>query len=206
MELLKDLLLCEVVYSADNKKVTLNFLDEEHGMLRPVTFNKQVYDNGKYIDSQEKAEKVEEWCSTFFNTSFDKLTDCVGTKKDVYAYERFNSLFEVQTVSKFTEDQQGEMIQSEIKEIVVDDVAIRIRYDYEGKTYESKMTFATYVESMKKWFVDPIKRTNQFEKFEDKFGVPVDRAEELIGHPIIVEVKKAFKAFYGDIKKFPKKK
>ena len=207
MELREQLLLVEVVYTEDRKKVTLNFLDEERGELRPVNFNKQIYDNGKYVDNEEKAEKVAKWCEEILNTTFDDLSTKVGSRYDVYAYDRFNSLFEVATVEKFTEDMVGEMISTEIAEIVVDNVGIKIRYDYEGKRYESKMMYATYIESMKQFVPNPIEKVKKFEKFEEKFGVSVDKAQTLIGHPIIVEVKKAFgKNYWGDIKKFPKKK
>ena len=69
------------------------------------------------------------------------------------------------------------------------------------------MVFAKYIESMKTWMTNPQDKVNKFEKFKDKFaGVPVEDRETLIGKPIIVEVKKAFRdALYGDIKKMPKK-
>jgi len=133
------------------------------------------------------------------------LADCIGQKKDVYVYDRFNSLFEVQQVDKFTKDMVGCILQTEVKEIIVDDYFIKIRYDYEGKTYESKQTFGKYMESMKQWFVDPQKKEREYQKFEDKYGVPVSEKDSLIGHPLMVEVKAAFGThYYGDIKKFPK--
>ena len=53
----------------------------------------------------------------------------------------------------------------------------------------------------------PIKKEAQFRKFEKKFHVPVERKDELIGHPLMVEVKSAFGTnFWGDIKAFPKAK
>ena len=61
------------------------------------------------------------------------------------------------------------------------------------------------MESMKQWFVDPQKKEREYQKFEDKYGVPVSEKDSLIGHPLMVEVKSAFGThYYGDIKKFPK--
>ena len=43
--------LVNVEYENEGKKAVLTFLDEERKEIRTVNFNKQVYDNGKYIDS-----------------------------------------------------------------------------------------------------------------------------------------------------------
>lgn len=205
MELRKGLELVSVEYENNDKKAVMTFLDAERKEVRIVNFNKQGYENGKYVDDPAKAEKVDGWCYDLFGTPFESLTDCIGQKKDVYVYDRFNSLFEVQQVDKFTKDMVGCILQTEVKEIIVDDYFIKIRYDYEGKTYESKQTFGKYMESMKQWFVDPQKKEREYQKFEDKYGVPVSEKDSLIGHPLMVEVKAAFGThYYGDIKKFPK--
>lgn len=204
MELRKDLELVNVEY--EGKKAILTFLDRERAEVRVVNFNKQIYKDGKFIDDQEKADKVETWCQEFFETTFDALPAKIGCKKDVYIYEKFNSLFELSEVRKFSADMVGQIYQTEVKEIVVDDYFIKIRYDIEGDIYESKMTFGNYVESMKQWFVDPQKKAQIYKKFEDKYLVPVERKDELIGHALMVEVKTAFgSSYWGDIKKFPRK-
>lgn len=207
MEIRKELELVNVEYESGNKKAVMTFLDRERHQVRVVNFNQQSYDNGKYVDDPEKAQKVEQWCHDYFQTSFDRLTDCVGQKKDIYCYERFNSLWEVDQIEKFTVDMVGQIYQTEVKEITVDDYFIKIRYEIEGKTYESKMTFGVYNKDLKEWFQDPQKKAMQYKKFEDKYHVPVERKDELIGHPLMVEVKAAFGTnYYGDIKKFPAKK
>lgn len=207
MEIRKELELVNVEYESGNKKAVMTFLDRERHQVRVVNFNQQSYDNGKYVDDPEKAQKVEQWCQDYFQTSFDRLTDCVGQKKDIYCYERFNSLWEVDQIEKFTVDMVGQIYQTEVKEITVDDYFIKIRYEIEGKTYESKMTFGVYNKDLKEWFQDPQKKVMQYKKFEDKYHVPVERKDELIGHPLMVEVKAAFGTnYYGDIKKFPTKK
>ena len=207
MEIRKELELVNVEYESGNKKAVMTFLDRERHQVRVVNFNQQSYNNGKYVDDPEKAQKVEQWCHDYFQTSFDRLTDCVGQKKDIYCYERFNSLWEVDQIEKFTVDMVGQIYQTEVKEITVDDYFIKIRYEIEGKTYESKMTFGVYNKDLKEWFQDPQKKAMQYKKFEDKYHVPVERKDELIGHPLMVEVKAAFGTnYYGDIKKFPAKK
>lgn len=207
MEIREKLELVDVTFENESKKAVLTFLDAERGEIRVVNFNKQTYEDGKYVDSADKSAKVEEWCKTYFNCSFSSLSTALGTKHDIYVYPTFNSLFEVDMVEKFDADMEGCIYNTSIKEITIDDIAIRIRYEIEGKTYESKMTFAKYLENMKQWFVDPNKKAKTIEKFEDKFNCQIFEIDTLVGHPIIVEVKKAFgTALYGDIKKFPKKK
>ena len=207
MELRKDLQLVSVEYESDNKKVVLTFLDAERKQVRVVNFNRQSYVDGKFQDDPEKAANVDEWCDKYFQTSYFDLTDCIGQRKDVYCYERFNSLWEVDTGEKFTADMVGQIYQTEVKEILVDDYFIKIRYDIEGKTYESKMSFGVFMKETREWLQDPIKKESQFKRFEEKFHVPVDRKQELIGHPLMVEVKSAFGSnYYGDIKRFPNKK
>lgn len=207
MEIRNNLPLVEVEYESNNQKAVLTFLDKEASAVRVVNFNRQVFRDGKYVADENKAAKVDGWCQELFNAPFDALKDCVGHCLDVYVYDTFNSLFPVDVVSKFTEDMNREIFESEIKEIRVDDIAIRIRYDIDGKTYETKHSFATYMKSLGEWFVDPLKKAKMFEKFEERYGVPVEDCEKLIGHKIMVEVKSAFgENYYGEIKAFPKKK
>lgn len=207
MEIRKDLELVSVEFEENHKKAVFTFLDRERKQVRIVNFNKQGYSDGKYVDDPEKAKKVDDWCKEYFQCAFDDLPECVGQKKDLYCYEKFNSLWEVEQIEKFTVDMVGQIYQTEVKEIIVEDFFIKIRYEIEGKTYESKMTFGTYFKETKEWYQDPIKKEQQYRKFEEKYHVPVERKDELIGHPLMVEVKSAFGSnYYGDIKKFPVKK
>lgn len=207
MELRKELELVSVEYENNGKKAVFTFLDKERKQVRVVNFNRQIYRDGKFVDDPEKAAKVDEWCAEFFGCAFAELESCVGQKKDVYCYDKFNSLWEVDQIEKFTKDMLGQIFQTEVKEIVVDDYFIKIRYDIEGKTYESKMTFGTYFQATKEWYQDPVKKETQYRRFEEKFHVPVERKDELVGHPLMVEVKSAFGTnYYGDIKKFPARK
>ena len=204
MEIRENLELIEVKYENDSKKAILTFLDTDRGEIREVNFNRQSYKDGKYVDDPEKAAKVDEWCKTIFDTSFSNLPAAVGAKKTVYCYDTFSSLFEVDQVKKFTEAQKGKLYQTTIEDILLDEYCIRIRYKIEGDTYESKMVFGKYVEQMKKWFIDPIRKEKTLAKFKEKYGKDISEANDLKGAKLIVEVKAAFGShFYGDVKKLP---
>ena len=207
MEFLEQLELVDVTF--EDKKAVLTFLDEDRGEIREVNFNKQSYDSdaNKFVDDEEKAAKVEEWCKEHFNLPFDRLAEAIGERKDIYAYDKFNSLFEVKQIAKFDKSMVGQILQVDITNVEDDGIKISIQFEYEGETYESKMTYADYLEAKKQWFVNPLKKKKQFEKFEDKFGITVDEKEKLIGETAMIEIKLAFGKFvYVEIKPFPKKK
>lgn len=191
----------------DGQKATLVFLDDSIPVVHRVNFNKQDYDaeKKKFVDSTEKAEKVETWCQEMFGCDFANLVSAIGVHKDVYVYDKYCSLFETNSAEKFTDDMEGEIYQTTIKEILDEDFFIKIRYDIGGKVYESKIRKGVFVKAINTWYKDPIEESKAYEKFEEKFGLePSD--EELIGLDIMVEVKSAFgKSLYGDIKK-PKRK
>ena len=90
MEFLEQLELVDVTF--EDKKAVLTFLDEDRGEIREVNFNKQSYDSdaNKFVDDEEKAAKVEEWCEEHFNLPFDRLAEAIGERKDIYAYDKFN--------------------------------------------------------------------------------------------------------------------
>ena len=186
MEKRENLELVNVAFENNGQKAVLTFLDKERAEVRTVNFNRQVYRDN------------------IFGCEFTELPSCVGKKYTVYEYDDFNSLFEVQIITKFTKDQVGQIYQTAIDEVVLDDYFIKIHYTIDGKTYESKQTFGTYLQDMKSWFVDPLKKEKEFAKFENKYHVKVEDRDKLVGHPIMVEVKPAFGDHYwGDIKKFP---
>ncbi|EAE8591300.1 hypothetical protein ACVYQX_000504 [Listeria monocytogenes] len=206
-EKLEQLELVEVVIKEG--KATLQFIDMDRGELREVIFNKNVFDKekNKFVPDEEKAAKVEEWCQEYFQLTFDDLSKAVGEKRDVYAYDKFNSLWESEQIAKFDKDMVGQIISSTVKDVTDDGIGVHIKFEYEGELYQSNMTYSDYMETMKKWFTNPQKQRKQYEKFEEKFGISIDNKEELIGKDIMVEVKSAFGKFvYPDIKPFPKKK
>lgn len=207
MEIRKNLELVAVDYESNGKKAVMTFLDAERRQVRVVNFNRQSFRDGKYVDDPDKAEKVDQWCADYFKCGFAELGEQIGVKLDVYCYDRFNSLWEIEQIAKFTADMVGQIYQTEVKDITVDDYFIKIHYDIEGKTYESKMSYGIFMQGTREWYQDPVKKESQYKKFEEKFHVPVERKDELIGHPLMVEVKTAFGSnYYGDIKKFPTRK
>lgn len=199
---LEQLELVEV--ATKDGKAVMTFLDEDAGEIREVNFNKKVYDKDKeeFVDDDEKAAKVEQWAKDYFGVSFDKLPTAEGQKHDIHVYDNFNSLWEVDIVAKFEKADEGLIFDTEIEDIVDDGVAIHIYFRHDGKKYDSKMTYAEYLESKKQFFPNPQKKTKQYRKFEDKFGVPVEKADEIISNKIMCEVKVAFSKFpYVEIKK-----
>lgn len=207
MEIRKNLELVAVDYKSNGKKAVMTFLDAERRQVRVVNFNRQSFRDGKYVDDPDKAEKVDQWCADYFKCGFAELGEQIGVKLDVYCYDSFNSLWEIEQIAKFTADMAGQIYQTEVKDITVDDYFIKIRYDIEGKTYESKMSYGIFMQGTREWYQDPVKKESQYKKFEEKFHVPVERKDELVGHPLMVEVKTAFGSnYYGDIKKFPTRK
>ena len=204
----KDCVLEEVVYENENKKAILTFLDLENGVVLEVNFNKQKYDRdkGKFVNDKEKEEQVKEWCKEYFGCSFNELNNQVGTKKDIYVYDGFNSLWEVQITNKFDKDMVGQIIEGEITKIDDDGVAIRIFFNYQDKEYACNYNYSNFLEAQNKYFPNPQKKKKKLEKFEDTFHVPFSNREELLGKKVMVEVKLAFGSFvWNDIKPLPKK-
>ena len=207
MELLKQLELVNVVINEG--KAVLTFLDDERGEIREVNFNKNVYDatTGNFVPDAEKAKIVDKWCDEYFQQPFDLLGKAVGEHKDIYCYDKFNSLWECEIIAKFGKDMVGQLFATNIETIEDDGTAIRIRFKYEDDLYESKLTYSEYLEDRKKWFVNPQKKAKKYAQFEEKFNRPMEEKEELIGQEIMVEVKMAFKKFiYCEIKPLIKKK
>ena len=208
-ELLKDLELVAVEFDNDGKKAVLTFLDEEHGEIREINLNKQKYDqaSNKFYDDEERDKKMEEVSQTHFKLDFKDLAQAIGTKKDIWAYEKFNSLIEMKQVEKFEKDMVGQIIEGVVKEVEDDGIGIKIRFEYEDELYESKMNYSEYLEARNQWYVNPQKQEKQYKKFEEKFGIPIDRKDELVGQKVLVEVRLAMgKYVWNDIKPLPKKK
>jgi hypothetical protein len=208
MELLEQLELVDVQFEDNNKKCVLVFLDENKGEIREVNFNQQSFDQAtkKFIDDPEKAAKVAEWCEEYFKLPFERLAEAIGERKDIFCYDNFNSLFEVKIPTKFDEDMLGQIFEVEITNAFDDGKKIGLHFEYEGNLYESKMQYADYLDARKEWFINPVKRKKQYDKFEEKFQMPVTDIEKMIGKNVLVEVKKAMgKYIYSEIKPFKKK-
>lgn len=210
MKKLENLELVEV--EIENNKAELTFLDETAGEIRKINLNKNKFDpeKSKWVEDAEKAQSIEEKAQKHFGVSFDELEQAIGQQHDIYAYEKFNSLNELEMVQKFDAEDAGLIFQAEITKVFEDNVGIHIQISYEGETYESKMSYSNYIAAKKSFLTDPIKKKKQHEKFEDKFKVSIENKDELIGTTITAEVKEwAFNGKSGtfiDIKKIPNRK
>lgn len=207
--ILENLELVEVNFEDNNQKAVLTFLDDSKGEIRDINFNRQKYNEAekKYLPDAEKAAQVDEWCEEYFGLTFERLAEAIGERKDVYCYDKFNSLWEVKMLSKFDDDMVGQVFEVICTHAEDDGKKISIQFEYEDELYESKMQYADYLDVKKEWFINPLKQKKQYEKFEDKFGLLVGEVEQLIGKTIMVEVKKAMgKWVYCEVKPFPKAK
>jgi len=207
MELLENLELVDV--QQEDKKKTLIFLDEERGEIREVNFNLKSFDSDskKFVDDPEKEKKVAEWCQEHFGLTFEQLEQAIGERRDIYCYPTFNSLFPVKMIQKFPDDMVGQVFEVTISHAEDDGKKISLQFEYEDGLYESKMQYADYLEARKEWHVNPIKKKKQYEKFEEKFQMPVTEIENMVGKTVMVEVKKAYGEFvYSEIKPFKKAK
>ena len=69
------------------------------------------------------------------------------------------------------------------------------------------MSYSDYLEAKKLFMVDPIKKAKRYEQFEQKYNVPIERKDELIGTTVTIEVKIAMGKWpYAEIKNLPKRK
>jgi hypothetical protein len=208
-EIKEQLELVEVQFEDNNQKVIFIFLDEEKGEIRNVEFNRQDYNKEKneWYPSPKKAAEVDKWCEEYFQLGFMELGQAVGERRDIYCYEKFNSFWEVQQISKFDEEMVGQIFETTVVKAFDDGSKISIQFEYEGEVYESKMQYSELVEHKNQWFVNPNKRTKQYEKFKEKFLLPVEDIDQMVGKTIMVEVKKAYGKFiYSEVKPFKKPK
>ena len=209
MEKLELLELIEVEQTAE--RTVFTFLDRDRGEVRDITWNTKKYDpdTNKWTPSQETMERVEGWAKEYFDTDYVGLANLgdQGITKDIYTYDKFNSLWESTQMAKFTKEDVGQIFSVTVTDVVEEVSGLKIKFDYEGETYQSNMGWAKYIEATKEWFLDPIKKSKQQAKFEDKFGIAFENKEQLIGRDVMVEVSLAFgTAVYVEIKPFPKKK
>lgn len=203
--ILKDLTCYKVVHFNDDKKIELRFLDEENNEIYKVAYNKQKYSDGNYIDDPETAAKAEALLEEETGFDWNHIDGFEGEVRDIYFYGDFSKLHHVEMVEKFKKEQAGELFDTTIKEVKIDNFGIHILYDWDGDTYKSNMSYGDYENNGGKmlFLVDPSKKARQKKAFEDKYGVPVELAESLVGKSIKVEVisKANGKILYGEIKK-----
>lgn len=201
MNIVKD---CELVKaSVTDGKAEMKWYDAEGDQLLTVKFNKQSWDRdtGKFVDDDAKAAQCEEWAQKYLGCTFDDIPDAVGVVHDVYVYDRFCSLWEVEEKArpkKFTEPVK-KIIQTTVEAVEIDNVGIHVMYRYKDELYESKYSTSEWVEKLRKFVPDPDKRARAEKRFKETFGVEAADAESIVGTPVQVQVKKAFTSYYGEI-------
>lgn len=181
------------------EKVVLSFIDEEEATLYEVVWNKQKYDQSqnKYVPDKGKELEVAKWCEQYLHVPIEQIFDAEGQEHTVYIGEKFNSLWK--SANGFTKDMVGKLYNTEVTDVKPSDKEIEIFYEIDGETYSTHMRYTVWRNDRQ--LINPQKRRKQQERFLDLFGVPVEECEEAVGHPILVEGKKAFtNVFYGEIK------
>lgn len=200
-EIRKSLPLEEVEYNEGT--ATLTFLDEEQGEILQVNLHSKKFDKEakKKVEDAEYAERAEKNAQEYFGVAFDDLNKAVGQEHDIYVYDRFCSLWEVEQIEKFSVDKEGEIFQTTIEEVREDNIGIHILFKYEGNLHQSRMRYADFNTKKRKYYKNPNLQNKQYSKFADKFGVDIKNADEIVGKEIMVEIKESFGKAYADIKK-----
>lgn len=196
MELIKETEVVEV--KNDNDQVLFTCLKRDEGKVIEVKWRKGDYDPTlrEVIQNDAKVEQVNEWCKQYFDLDLMTINKAVGSKIDVYVYDTFASFWETDT--KFTPEEVGKEFNTEVAEIELKDDAITVRYVINGNKYATNYRFTQKVG--REFFVNPQKERKARARFEETFGLPVERKDELIGMPITVKVCSAFKKYaYGEI-------
>lgn len=206
-EQIKELELVSVDY--DNGTATLTFLDSDKGEIREVNIRKTKFDQEKkkHVPDEAQAEKAEKIALDYLGVPFDGIESVVDKFFPVYIYEKFNSLYPIIVIEKFSTDDVGEIFSTPVIEVFDDGKGIHIQFEQDGKLRQSNMGYSKYDEVRKEWFVNPQQKVKQYNKFKEKFGIDVEDMKDLIGKEIMVEIKLAFgTAAYAEIKPFPKNK
>lgn len=196
MELFEQAEIKKVENNSD--RVTFTCLKKDIGKVVDVVWRKGDYDSvlQEVVPNDAKTEQVNEWCKQYFDLDLMTINKAVGRKIDVYVYDTFASFWESDT--KFTLEDVGKEFDTEILDIKEEPERILVQYMWNGNKYHTKYSFTQKVGT--DFFVNPQKQRRQEKRFEELFGLPLDRKDELIGLPITVKVCGAFKKFaYGEI-------
>lgn len=196
MEILKDSEIVEVRNDSDVLKFTC--LQRDEGVAVEVKWSKGEYDPNlqQIIPTEEKTEQVNNWCKQYFDLDLMTINKATGKKIDVYVYDTFSSFWE--SDSKFKLEDIGTKFETTIEEIELTNDAIVIRYKWNGEKYHTLYRFTKRLGD--EYFVFPQKKRRQLKRFEETFGLPIERKDELVGLPVSIEVKNAFnKHAYGEL-------
>lgn len=182
----------------NNDSIKFTCLEREKQTVVEVKWHKGFFDSAlrKIVPDDTKIEQVNEWCKEYFKLDLNTIHKAEGKKIDVYVYDTYCSFWK--TDARFKKEDKGKHFETVIDSVDLNNDAIVIRYKWNGETYKTNYRFTQRVGD--NYFINPQKKRRQFDKFEEKFGLPIERRDEIVGMPIKVEVNLAFGAYaYGEI-------
>lgn len=198
--------LMEVSKNQENTNAELLFLDENEGLTYTVKFNKQKYDRNikKFVESKEQEEQVDKWLKEHLDCDYDTLESAIGTRKDVYVYDTFCSLWESTSFTKpdneFMKKYRGG-VDTTIDNVTDDGTRIRIIFKVDNLNYSSsniecepkgiKLNYSDWIASRQQFFANGMKKKKTYDDFESYFNIPISMKEQLIGRKITVLPAKA---------------
>lgn len=206
MQKYEDLILEEIL--EDENEITLVFVDSDKSEVHDIKWRKKRWDKTKkvFVEDENQLKNTERLCEKFLGLPLSDIQDAEGQAHTVYQYDTYESLEE--SDAKFDVDMVGELIQTKIESIHEEDnFGIIIRYQNpndDNRVYRTNMKWTEWRGN--KYMVKPLLRSKRYRQFEDKFGVPFDEKDKLIGKDIKVLVKEIGGNAFGDILPFPKKK
>lgn len=190
------------LYNIDetDREIIFTFVQDDNGeeIAREIIWRTKRYNPNtkEWEDDKTIDENIEKWSKEYFNVPRKKLNSVIGTTKDVYVYDSFDSLWEVET--KFTEDDVNQIKKGEITEITTDNKGIYIYFKTkDGNKRRANMRFEQKVGD--KFLISPRKKRNALENFKKSFGVDLEDKDTLVGKTIMVQIAKAFNIVYPKI-------
>lgn len=201
------------VEDTDNNLI-LTFLMEEEGEIRQVKFNKKKYDNtiNKWVNDNEQLVRFNENVQEYLKVPLEEVGYIVGQKFPVWEASNYCALWEIKEYSKFPSDYVGQILQLPLVGYDIQETKIVLIFEHGDGQYVSNINFGQYIESLKKSLLDPMKKEKQYNRFKEKFHVPVSEIESLVGREFMVEVKAnnmdstGKNPTYIDVKALPKSK
>lgn len=199
---LENLEIAQVVNDGD--KITFTCLDRPRNEIHEVIWRLKKFDakTKQFEEDPGKYQQVVDWCKQYFDLTVDTIDEATGRTVDVYAYDTFDSFWEAD--KKFDLDMKGQVVNGIVKEVLYTTEGIAIRFEYDGDVYRSNMKFTELLNGV--YYVKPMKRARQLQKFEDNFGISIEDKDKLVGKEVMAEVKAMGKNTFVEIKPFPKKK
>lgn len=212
MEIKKNLELVDVKKNESHTTAELMFFDDESQKVYVVKFSRQKWNKTtqQFEDDEEKAKKTDEHLMKEFGVDFNDLTKAIGQKHDVYVYaERENpfcSLWESTNLEKVNEEffkKYRGGVDTKIESIEDTGERIRLIFTVDGNKYGSsngsggfKLRYGEWIDQANKFIPNALMEKKAFNNFNEIFGIPFDKKDDLIGKTINIFPMKAGKNYY----------